>query len=79
MGIEVLIPGDKPCWEFSRVEATEDGRYFIVGHGDLEMAGLQTRYRVICDWITGRKIAEKYLIGIQSEAYKKTQTNCLIL
>lgn len=45
MGIEVLIPGDKPCWEFSRVEATEDGRYFIVGHGDLEMAGLQTRYR----------------------------------
>lgn len=29
MGIEVLIPGDKPCWEFSRVEATEDGRYFI--------------------------------------------------
>ena len=43
--IEVLIPGDKPCWEFSRVEATEDGRYFIVGHGDLEMAGLQTRYR----------------------------------
>ena len=35
----------RPCWEFSRVEATEDGRYFIVGHGDLEVAGLQTRYR----------------------------------
>lgn len=45
MGIEVLIPGDKPRWELSRVEATEDGQYFIVGYKDLEMTGLQTRYR----------------------------------
>ena len=45
MGIEVLIPGDNPRWELSRVEATADGRYYIVGHWDLEMEGLQTRYR----------------------------------
>lgn len=45
MGIEVFIPGDKPRWELSRVEGTEDGRYYIVGHWDLEMEGLQTRYR----------------------------------
>lgn len=45
MGIEVFIPGDKPRWDLSRVEATADGRYYIVGHWDLEMEGLQTRYR----------------------------------
>lgn len=34
--------------------------------------------RVICDWITSKEITEKYLIGIRSEAYKKTQPNCKI-
>lgn len=43
------------------------------------MAGLaDSLQRVICDWITSKEITEKYLIGIRSEAYKKTQPNCKI-
>ena len=35
----------RPCWVRSRVEVDDDGNYYIVGHKDLNMDGLETRAR----------------------------------
>lgn len=46
-GIEFLLADNcsKPCWVRSRVEVDDDGNYYIVGHKDLYMDGLETRAR----------------------------------
>lgn len=46
-GIEFLLADDciKPCWVRSRVEVDDDGNYYIVGHKDFNIDGLETRTR----------------------------------
>jgi hypothetical protein len=46
-GIEFLLADNcgKSCWVRSRVEADDDGNYYIVGHKDLDMNDLETRIR----------------------------------
>lgn len=46
-GLEFLLADNcsKPCWVRSHVEVDDDGNYYIVGHKDLNIDGLETRTR----------------------------------
>lgn len=75
-GTDIAVPEGTP------ILAAADGTVTIANAldswgGSYPRSG-GSRHNGICDWITSKEITEKYLIGIRSEAYKKTQPNCKI-